>query len=48
MNELKSFTNDEHLALMLMTVWALSTGRVMPDGPPWLLTEEELIDFWAE
>ncbi|GAA4493163.1 hypothetical protein GCM10023191_030180 [Actinoallomurus oryzae] len=48
MNELKSFTNDEHLALMLMTVWALSAGRVLPDRPPWLLTEEELIDFWAE
>jgi hypothetical protein len=41
-------TSDDHLALMLMTVWALSTGRRLPDRPPWLLSEEELITFWAE
>jgi hypothetical protein len=51
MSELTSqmtFTDDDHLALMLMTVWALTTGRGVPDRPPWLLNEDELIDFWAE
>ncbi len=41
-------TDDDHLALMLMTVWALSTGRRPPPRPIWSLTEEELIVFWAE
>jgi hypothetical protein len=41
-------TNDEHLALMLMTMWALSTGRSMPGRPPRCLSEQELIDFWAD
>lgn len=39
---------DEQLALMLMTIWALSTGRAMPDRPPRFLSERELVDFWAE
>jgi hypothetical protein len=39
---------DDDLALTLMTTWALSTGRAMP-GPPLVgLTEQQLIDFWAE
>jgi hypothetical protein len=42
------FTTDDHLALMLMTMWALSTGRTMPYGPPLSLTEQQLIEFWAE
>jgi hypothetical protein len=41
-------TNDDRLALTLMTVWALCTGRSMPGGPPACLTEQQLIDFWAE
>ncbi|GAB2840464.1 hypothetical protein GCM10027176_50360 [Actinoallomurus bryophytorum] len=41
-------TNDDQLALTLMTVWALGTGRSMPGGSPVCLTEEQLIDFWAE
>ena len=40
--------NDEHLALTLMTMWALATGRAMPGRPPRLMSEQELIDFWAE
>jgi hypothetical protein len=41
-------TSDERLALTLMTIWALSTGRAMPGRPPRCLSEQELIDFWAE
>jgi hypothetical protein len=50
MNELKSqaFCDDDDLALTLMTMWALYTGRAMPGRPPRLLTEQELLDFWAE
>ena len=50
MNELKSqlSCDDDDLALTLMTMWALYTGRAMPDRPPRLLTEQELLDFWAE
>jgi hypothetical protein len=43
-----TLTTDDHLALMLMTVWALYTGRSLPAGSPVLLTEQELLDFWAE
>jgi hypothetical protein len=39
-------TNDQ-LALTLMTIWALRTGRTLPDAPPDHLTEQQLIDFWA-
>ena len=51
MNELKSqrsFTGDDDLALTLMTMWALWTRRPIPGGPVSLLTEQQLIDFWAE
>jgi hypothetical protein len=41
-------TNDDQLALTLMTVWALDKGRAMPRVPPGCLTEQQLIDFWAE
>lgn len=41
-------TNDDHLVLTLMTVWALGTGRAMPGSPPGCLSEQQLIDFWAE
>lgn len=46
--ERTSATGDEHLALTLMTMWALSTGRAMPCRPPRCLSAQELIDFWAE
>ena len=51
MNELKSqrsSTSDDDLALTLMTMWALWTRRPIPVGPVLLLTEQQLIDFWAE
>jgi hypothetical protein len=41
-------TDDDRFALALMTVWALGTGRSMPGVPPACLTEQQLIDFWAE
>lgn len=43
-----SLTGDDHLALTLMTMWALSTGRALPGVPPRCLSEEQLVDFWAE
>jgi len=46
MNKYRS--NEEELALALMTMWALNTGRTMPGMPLVCLSEEELIDFWAE
>ncbi len=37
------------LALTLITTWALATGRTLrSDVPPSQLTEDELIDFWAD
>ncbi|HEX6471678.1 MAG TPA: hypothetical protein VF069_21440 [Streptosporangiaceae bacterium] len=37
------------LALTLITTWALATGRaVRSDVPPGQLTEDELIEFWAD
>jgi hypothetical protein len=39
---------DDHLALMLMTMWALSTGRAIPEAPPDDMTVQQLIDFWGE
>jgi hypothetical protein len=51
MNELKSqrsLTGDDDLALTLMTMWALWARRPIPGGPVLLLTEQQLIDFWAE
>ncbi|MEU5879070.1 hypothetical protein [Spirillospora sp. NPDC047279] len=41
-------TEDENLAKMLMTTWALRSGRDVPLTPPTRLDEEELIDFWAD
>jgi hypothetical protein len=42
------FTNDDHLALTLMTMWALYTGRMIPSTPARVLTEQQLLDFWGE
>jgi hypothetical protein len=37
------------LALILITTWALATGRTLrADVPPDQLTERELIEFWAD
>ncbi|GGL03382.1 hypothetical protein Sme01_65440 [Sphaerisporangium melleum] len=38
---------DELLAL-LVTTWAVHTGRRPPERAPHLLTPEELIDFWSD
>jgi hypothetical protein len=43
-----SCRTDDDLALTLMTTWALFTGRTMPGMPLFGLSEQQLIDFWAE
>ncbi len=41
--------DDELLAQVLVTTWALATGRVLrADVPPSLLSRDELIDFWSD
>jgi hypothetical protein len=41
--------DDELLALVLIATWTARTGRLLPTGvPPEKLTEQELIDFWAD
>ena len=41
--------DDELLARLLITNWTLATGRTLPAGvPPYLLSEDELISFWAD
>jgi len=40
---------DTQLARVLITSWSLATGRTLrSDVPPRLLTEDELIAFWAD
>jgi hypothetical protein len=42
-------SDDELIAYMLIRIWALATGRTLRrDVPPEQLSEEELIDFWAD
>lgn len=42
-------SNDEIIAFLLINTWALSTGRTLrSDVPPRDLSEQELIDFWAD
>jgi hypothetical protein len=42
-------SDDEHIAYMLIRIWALTTGRTLrSDVPPDQLSAEELIDFWAD
>lgn len=41
-------SEDDLLAFILICTWALSTGRSFPDVPPRDMTEQQLIDFWAE
>lgn len=40
--------NDDQLLTLLVTVWALTTGRIPPNRPADELTETELIAFWAD
>ncbi len=40
---------DDFLAAVLIRMWALASGRSLRrDVPPAQLSEEELIDFWAD
>ena len=42
-------SNDELLGFLLISLWSLATGRQLRcDVPPAELTEQELIDFWAD
>jgi hypothetical protein len=40
--------DDRTLALLLVTVWAARTGRVLRPAPVSELTPQELVDFWAD
>ncbi|MBW8485522.1 hypothetical protein [Actinomadura parmotrematis] len=39
---------DEHLVHLLMAHWALHTGRPLPAKSSSAMTEDELLDFWAD
>ncbi|MGW4644016.1 hypothetical protein ACWEN6_36230 [Sphaerisporangium sp. NPDC004334] len=39
---------DAELLGLLITTWAVRTGRTPPAGPPHQLTPEELIAFWSD
>jgi hypothetical protein len=41
-------SEDETLALLLISTWELHTGRTLRDAPVAELTEQELIDFWGD
>ena len=42
-------SDDELIAHALITLWALATGRRLPDQvPPSSLSEQELITFWSD
>lgn len=44
-----SIIDDDLLANMLISMWALASGRFLRRGVrPEQLTEEELINFWAD
>ncbi|MEZ0071783.1 hypothetical protein [Planotetraspora sp. GP83] len=40
--------SDDELLALLLTTWALSTGRIPPARSLDQLTDDELIDFWAD
>lgn len=41
--------NDDELAALLVRMWSLASGRSLPSGVrPADLTEQELLDFWAD
>ena len=39
---------DELVARVLITSWSLATGRTLRSVAPQSLTEDELINFWAD
>ncbi|MFC7382069.1 hypothetical protein [Sphaerisporangium rhizosphaerae] len=39
---------DAELLGLLVTTWAVRTGRTPPARPPQQLTAEELIEFWSD
>jgi hypothetical protein len=39
---------DDELLALLVTTWAVHTGRRPPERAPHLLAPEELIDFWSD
>jgi hypothetical protein len=39
---------EEELLVLLVTTWAIRTGRMPPARPPGRLTPEELMEFWAD
>jgi hypothetical protein len=46
---MRQANEDELLARVLITSWSLATGRTLRPGiAPELLTEDELISFWAD
>jgi hypothetical protein len=44
-----SVSNDDLVAFLLISTWALTTGRrLRSDVRPWELPESELIEFWTD
>jgi hypothetical protein len=39
---------DQLLAVLLTTIWAIRTGRTLPPVPVSELSPEELVNFWAD
>ena len=39
---------DQLLAMLLTTIWAVRTGRTLPPVPVNELSAEELVNFWAD
>ena len=43
-----STSDDDLLAFLLVCIWVLATGRPFPRVPLQQMTEQQLIDFWAD
>jgi hypothetical protein len=43
-----AYHEDGHLALLLIALWELDTGRLCPSWPPASMTTDQMIDFWAD
>lgn len=43
-----SAAEDDLLAFILVCTWTLATGRDFPEAAPRDMTEQQLIDFWAD
>jgi hypothetical protein len=41
-------SDDDNLTLLLVSTWELRTGRTLPSASAADLSEQELIDFWAD